>query len=233
MSTIKWRFNIWTVMMFLWCLALAIVITQPILAKADNEWNSEVVADTTFSDAKSMSLDTLNVSNSINVWNVDFSDWKFCNQDGLCISLEWDKISVNKINIWWSRDSILISGNKMYYEDEQWTPMDFKLNGIDDFVNETEFKNLLDIYGLIRNSDEWNTVEPARKERWWVNHISFNDGSYSNDYCTESHNAWTLHYIERSNWSQLIMCMKISNASYSGVVLKEFSNVMDLEENKP
>lgn len=223
MSTIKWKFNIGTAAMFLWCLALATIITQPILARANNEWGN-ITVDTTFSETKTMSLDTISVENSMNVWNSRLSNWQFCNSEGTCLSLEWDMLSVNKIKIWsWSTgntDVLLISWNLLYYKQENYPYNDtfFKLNAIDDFLSKTALKQ--ELYGSYWLIDAYG--DPLRSRIWWITSKSFKDSENDSYNCSDSSNEWTIHYKTKDNWSQLIMCMKISESEYSGVVLKEF-----------
>lgn len=232
MSTIKWKFNVWTIAMFVGCLALSIMITQPLLARADNEWWNNAIIETTFSDAKNMSLDTLNVSNSMNVWNSHISDWEFCNSEGTCLSLDWDMLSVNKIKIWnWDLNNpevVLISGNMLYATANPILGFDetrgVQLNSFYGVVYDTNIKD----YILQYLFDRWfargeRLNEEADNERpvWELYWLKFN---HDDTLPCSSDTEWTVRYVSNNNWSQLIMCMKISSTDYSGVVLKEFTN---------
>lgn len=235
MSTIKWKFNIWTVITFLWCLALAVVITQPILARADNEWANALTIDTTFSNAKRMSLNELNVSNSVNIWNSEIENWQFCNQSWACIKLDWDMISVNKIKFWnWelgSSDVVLISWNMLYAYNEAYGEQTVWLNTFIGMINDSD-KDWILKFLYERWFSRWISVDPEYnpdgnnqrpiRELYW---LQFNQDDTL--WCSED-TQWTVRYVPNENWSQLVMCMKISSTSYSGVVLKEFSNGTEL-----
>lgn len=245
MSTIKWKFNVWTIAMFVGCLALSIMITQPLLARADNEWWkwwNDVIIDTTFSDTKSMSLDTLNIMEWMNIWNdvIIGSNWAVCNSDHNCIKIDGNGMIVDKIQIWEGSSNIIFSGNKII----QWV----KSYKIWDDVTEDDIRNedlvtyflnyhtqyMLANFGLFGKDDNNHFLadkdKPLFATKWSWYLISFKNPSRQS-ICSDS-NAWTLHYIENENWSQLIMCMKISGSDYSGVVIKEFANWVSFESNK-
>lgn len=254
MSTIKWKFNVWTIAMFVGCLALSIVITQPLLARADNEWWNDVIIDTTFSDAKNMSLDTLNVLNSMNVWNSKILDWKICYSGWACLDLNRNIISLNKIRIWSDSEGFLISGNQLIYK-----YMDGNQAKQDIIIDFNKKKTATiwtdaDIYSILR----WYNVQEAlfqahlfesqanyyygladyskplfaTKTRWYE--ISFKTTDENDYLCDATHpeNEWTMSYREDSNWSQLIMCMKIGS-SYSWVVIKDTHNFTSNSEVTP
>lgn len=258
MSTIKWKFNIWTIAMFMGCLVLSIIITQPLLARADNEWWkwwNDVIIDTTFSDAKNMSLDTLNVLNSMNVWNSKILDWKICYSGWACLDLNRNIISLNKIRIWSDSEGFLISGNQLIYN-----YMDGNLAKQDIIIDLNKKKTATiwtdaDIYSIlrwysIRDAFVWaNLFDPytegfekgladyskprfATKSKWYE--ISFTTIDENDYLCDATHpeNAWTISYREDSNWSQLIMCMKIGS-SYSWVVIKDTHNFTSNSEVTP
>lgn len=235
MSTIKWKFNIWTVITFLWCLALALVITQPIFVRADSETSKTLTIDTSFSDAKRISLNELNVSDSLNIWNSEIENWQFCNKSWACIKLDWDMISVNKIKFWnWELGNsgvVLISWNMLYAYNEGYGEQTVWLNTFIGMINDSDKDWILgflyerwfsrwDTVALDDNPD--NTNQRPIRELYW---LKFNQDDTL--WCSEN-TQWTVRYVPNENWSQLIMCMKISNTSYSGVVLKEFSNGTEL-----
>ena len=256
MSTIKWKFNIWTVIMFLWCLALSIVITQPILARADNQWR-DVVIDTTFSDAKNMSLDTLSVSNSMNVWNSKILDWQICHSGGACLDLGINIISLNKIRIWDERKGFLISWDQLIYNYEYYWQ-----TGQDVIIDINKRDNAIhwydeDIYTALTNGyriqeqllhahlfeeridseynqglADYNKPLFATKSRWYE--ISFKTTDENGYLCDSDHpqNAWTMTYREDNGWSQLIVCMKFQD-TYSWVVIKDTHNLSSHDSINP
>lgn len=227
MSTIKWKFNIWTIAMFMGCLALSIVITQPILARANNEWG-DVVIDTTFSDTKNMSINELVASNisSDNITTDEITtdkimmwEWGLCNEDS-CAKISGDILYVDKIRIWNgpdnSQSTLLISWGILYYTNDVYGSTGaFWLYNIGDVFSFSDFMdNFAGKLGRTEIDSEGTYFTPAWEDAGII--FDKNKGECN----TES--AGSLKYVENDNWSQLIMCMKISESEYSGVVLKEF-----------
>ena len=237
MSTIKKKFNIWAVLMFVCCLALSIIITQPILARADDEWWNDVVIDTTFSDTRSMALNSLNILNDINLWNSKISkSWNSLSICTLwnCIDVENDKVFLNQLQFWEGHSAITFSGNRILNADwtgyvlfDDVTETDAKNEDIITWLKEYHTQEMLYNYGLfdlktvggISVADE-DKPRFATKAQWY--NISFKENSEESS-CSAS-NAWSLHYIEYANWSKLTMCMKMSDWTYSGVVLQDTTN---------
>jgi hypothetical protein len=237
MSTIKKKFNIWTVLMFVWCLALSIIITQPLLARAGNEWWNDVIIDTTFSDTRSMSLDTLDIFNTINIWNSRISKsgifLSICTSWN-CVAVKKDKVYTNQIQLWEGHSAITFSGNMILNAD--WTgyilfddvnEIDAKNEDIITWLKKYNTQEILYTYGLFDFKTVWGISvadidKPrfANKTQWYA--ISFKENS-ENSVCSSA-NAWSLHYIEYANWSKLTMCMKMSDWTYSGVVLQDTTN---------
>lgn len=235
MPTIKRKFNIWTGLMLVWCLALAIIITQPLLARADDEWWNDVIIDTTFSDSKSMSLNTLDIGEWMNIWgNVIITyDWNVCNSDRNCIRIDGNGIIVDKIQIWEGNSSIVFSGNEIINWNRSYKIWDDTKEDIitdEDLVTyfmEYHTPYMLNYFGLFGRQEDNQFLadkdKPLFATKWSWYLISFKNPS-SQNICSDSNDAWRLHYIENSNWSQLIMCMKMSDWTYSGVVLQDTTN---------
>ena len=237
MSTIKKKFNIWTVLMFVWCLALSIIITQPLLARADNEWWNDVIINTTFSDTRSMSLDTLDIFNTINIWNSRISTsgnfLSICTSWN-CMTIKKNKVFTNQIQLWEGSSAITFSWNMILNDDWDsyvlFDSIDENYAKDEDLITRLKDYNtqwILHDYGLFGpKADEGLDIadkeQPlfATKANWYQ--ISFKENS-ENSACSSA-NAWSLHYVEYSNWSKLTMCMKMSDWTYSGVVLQDTTN---------
>ncbi len=223
MSTIKKKFNIGTIAMFLWCLVLATLITQPILARADNEWGN-IIIDTSFSPSRSISVEDLSASR-IMMW-----EWWLCNNSESCAKISGDILYVDKIRIWNGDDddqsTILISWGFLYFTNT-FGPQEFPLNSFDDVFSYITFKNYF-ASKLGNLNDGWQyyiDFTPRWEEAW----ILFEGNNARRD-CNEE-TAGSLYYEEDNSWSKLIMCMKINANEYSGVVLKGFDGWNDVSRD--
>ena len=230
------KINIGTVIMFSCCLVISLIITQPILVRADEEnGGNGYMVNTDFSVNKSMSADTITIWDGIDA--ITISNGELCkNNWETCFDI--GEPNLNNITIWNWDSTISISGGNLCRGDICFDLRNPELIN----VKIWSWDSAISISGgnisggiLCRGDNCFDLQNPELNNItiwYWDSAISISDGNISGGNLCKGGNCFNLQNPELNNitiwnWDSAI---SISDGNISGGNLCKGDNCFNLQD---